>query len=474
MTLALVFSLGLTAMAAQDQTVTVTNIISGVTQLEIYQIASYTYVDKEGANAVSINSIYKDAFVAAINASGLTDAATITAASSDTDIMLWITNNAATDNTDFAKALAAGLKAVAADAATPAYATSGVINANSYTFAVDSGYYLVLDVTPTSEDYTYASTVMLQPTEPNATVALKSSYDRLIEKDIVEHDDSYNIGDVVDFAVTATVPNKGDTTFEYVVTDTMTAGLTLVDGSVKVTVDGVELDAADLANVYAVAGQVQTLIFTQANIKAGDTIIFTYSATLNAQAENIEGNAVFDRYGTTIYNGTTVEVYTFDLQVNKVNEAGEALEGVEFKLIKTPSTGSEETGDYIPAKYYTFAKGTDGIYRLSATGAETLTTDADGKISVHGLDEGTYLLEEIATLKGYNLLAEPVEVVIARDKDEGGGMIFLTAQEVINYTGIELPGTGGIGTTLFPIIGAIIILGAGVILFLNRKRVFGK
>lgn len=470
MAMALVLSLSVGAFAAQgSQTITVKNTIAGVTVLELYQVATYTYDEAtNSANTVSINNAYKTAFVEAINAGDISDS------SSDTDIMLWITEHKKTDS-DFAKTLAEKLEAVAKTQA--AYATSpNPITGTSYVFNnVDAGYYLILDVTPTADqDYTYGASLMLQPTTPNVEVTLKSSYDKAIEKEIVDHDNSYNVGDTVSFKVTGTVPNRGDDDFTYTIVDTMTAGLTLVDSSVKVD------DLAPDANAYTAVTDpdtgvtVQTFTFTQDTVVAGQEIVITYSATVNEAAANKEGNTVFDRYDDTDYNGTVVDIYTFDLKIIKHNEVKDAdgnpiefLEGVTFALKN--ADGKYMTFDLVNGVYVYTGKTGD---IETATGAAVMETNATGEITIHGIDEGAYKLEELETLPGYNKLTAPIDVTVVRGAGDAGEIIFVTTQKVENTTGLVLPGTGGIGTELFTVIGSVMMMGAAAFLFLNKKRIF--
>ena len=124
--------------------------------------------------------------------------------------------------------------------------------------------------------------------------------------------------------------------------------------------------------------------------------------------------------------------------------------------------------------------------------ASTLTSDSSGQFSIIGLDAGTYYLEETAAPDGYNRLSAPVTIVITAEyKDtDGDGVkdtidtLSATADSedlatsisegtvsatVENKSGATLPGTGGIGTTLFYIIGSVMILAAAVLLITKRR-----
>ena len=99
-------------------------------------------------------------------------------------------------------------------------------------------------------------------------------------------------------------------------------------------------------------------------------------------------------------------------------------------------------------------------------------------IAVEGLDADTYYLEETKAPGGYNKLAGPVEVEISHTvTDEGVHMTHTLKQdttnvekvEIENKSGTELPETGGIGTTIFYVLGSILVIGA-VVLLITKKR----
>ena len=102
--------------------------------------------------------------------------------------------------------------------------------------------------------------------------------------------------------------------------------------------------------------------------------------------------------------------------------------------------------------------------------ATVKTTDSSGAASFDGIANGTYYLEEIEAPAGYNQLKEPVQVTVS-----GGDTVaeLTVTQPVANSTGTELPSTGGMGTTLFYTLGAILVLGAGVLL-VTKKRMSEK
>lgn len=114
------------------------------------------------------------------------------------------------------------------------------------------------------------------------------------------------------------------------------------------------------------------------------------------------------------------------------------------------------------------------------SGITEITTTDTGKFSIQGLKPGTYWLEEIAAPKGYNKLAKRIKVEIkddgtfvvdGKDKNDKGHPI--SQVNVENKTGTVLPSTGGAGTTMIYLVGAVLVLGSGVVLA-TKRRVKGK
>ena len=111
--------------------------------------------------------------------------------------------------------------------------------------------------------------------------------------------------------------------------------------------------------------------------------------------------------------------------------------------------------------------------KTGETGTVTeITTDATGKFTIKGLDADTYYLTETAAPAGYNKLAGPVTIVIGEN-----GVVNGTTEapqgvdevKVLNQSGAELPSTGGIGTTIFYVLGGVLVVGAAVLL-VTKKR----
>lgn len=166
---------------------------------------------------------------------------------------------------------------------------------------------------------------------------------------------------------------------------------------------------------------------------------------------------------------------TYEIPVLKYtnkNEVDKPLAGAVFELYRDKAC----TGNQISfVKNTTASEGYD-LYRI-ATSSDTavvkqITTTADGKFKIYGLDADTYYLKEVTQPAGYNKLKDPITIKI---NDEGNIYVNGVSEanigdvKVLNNTGSILPSTGGMGTTLFYIFGAILVIGSGVVL-ITKKR----
>lgn len=159
---------------------------------------------------------------------------------------------------------------------------------------------------------------------------------------------------------------------------------------------------------------------------------------------------------------TLTYVYGFELQKYKNSaEAGNELDGAEFKLYD--DSDNEIQLIKHPDGYYTIPDSTQKSENPVYVNIEA------GKVKVCGLKEGTYYLEEIKAPDGYNPLTSRVKVTVGRTLDSDYDGIIDEAVKVINNTGVMLPETGGIGTTIFYVVGGLLMAGA-VILLITKKK----
>ena len=145
---------------------------------------------------------------------------------------------------------------------------------------------------------------------------------------------------------------------------------------------------------------------------------------------------------------------------NKDNaeDTSKKLAGAQFVLYKLDGTNK---------LYYKWNTTTEKVEWVERAKADVVTTDGDGAAFFAGIADGTYYLEEIAAPAGYNLLKDPVEVTVAGSKTEIAKLT--VTEQVANSTGTELPSTGGMGTTIFYVLGGVLMAGAFVLLVVRKR-----
>jgi fimbrial isopeptide formation D2 family protein/LPXTG-motif cell wall-anchored protein len=268
----------------------------------------------------------------------------------------------------------------------------------------------------------------------------------------------FNIGDTVYYQVEIT-DGKG-TDSAITLTDTMTDGLTYNDDA-KVYFNNVEVTAGD--DTFSVNHNSPasgfTIVFTAEYVEGlaeNDVVTVKYSAVINENAViNSDANT---NTATLEYEQQTqtdsVKLKTYDFIVYKTDGTN-FLNGAEFKLYDAATGGNQ----------ILIADDGEGEYHKDDTADTTVTIDINSETGCHvrGLKPGTYYLEEVVVPAGYNKLAEREEVVITATQTTAVGVT------VVNNTGTQLPSTGGIGTTIFYIVGGILLIGAAVILVARRK-----
>lgn len=331
------------------------------------------------------------------------------------------------------------------------------------------GYYVV--------DTTVGTLCGLNTANPEITIQDKNKKPT-VEKKIVEGEqlvdnNSANIGDVVNFQTTITAQAGAK---NYILHDTMSGSLTFND-DVVVTYNGNVLNDSDDYTVTkpGTDGSTFDVTFTESflnKLTANSKLYVTYSATVNENAvvKDPMTNKTHLTYGdkNTETNKPETITKTFGITVFKYTGDNKALEGAEFKL-STDSSCKDTTKDL---KF----KNLEGKYRYNTSGDITLISSDKGYIHIEGLKEGTYYLKETKAPKGYNLLKAPLEIKI-----DSAGKIYLNGSltenagdvRVQNKSGTVLPSTGGAGTTMIYLVGAVLVLGSGVVL-VTKRRVKGK
>lgn len=362
------------------------------------------------------------------------------------------------------------------------------------------GWYLVVS------DLDNGAMCSIGTTDPNAVIREKNSKPT-IEKEVYEGDtlgysNDAGIGDTVKFQTRIHVTDGTPT--NYVLHDTMSNGLKFDSKSVKVYLlrdcAGAENKFADYLTVNndyeLVTSPNDSCTFEIKFLKTlmpFDRIQVDYSATVTSDAvigTTGNDNKAVLTYGnnSTTTESSTTKTYVWEMGVRKFANLGgddtnHALADAEFQLYK-------KDGD--TQKYAKFVKtSTTSVYKLTgwtnnATEATKVKTPANGNITFEGLDAGTYYLEETTAPTGYNKLTAPITVVIDR------GTLPTVASQTISYTvkygdttaddhvvrvenkaGTVLPSTGGIGTTLFYVIGGGLMV-AAIVLLVTKKRMENK
>ena len=463
-----------------------------------------------------------------------------------------------------------------------------------------SGYYLVNDSYTAGDGETlgkdYSIARIAVQVVGNTTINNKADKPTL-DKNIIEDStkvkqNTKNIGDVINYQLDSKVPEMvGYEKYFYVVTDTMSKGLTFNDdvtikiGNTTLTnaLAGVDMTDADAVAV-AKASTGKTFYVessTDATTKAttikivfnnfiqyqtadvGQPIEIKYSATLNQDAEvteipntntaklNYSNNPLTDDEGkpgtpnepnepTGVTPDVVTKTYSTELKLIKVDESGNTLTGAKFQVTGTKRGITFVNGTmFIDSTKYDSTKHTladantyymlkDGTYSTTAPSgdnwADTYDTEdgvlanvktykklaivdkqtttetvnavgyvnASGELIVKGLGEGEYTITELVAPVGYNILTTTITADIDASFNANGDVTWTVGDNttkddndaaIVSYNstskqyevriennkGTELPSTGGIGTTLFYVIGAILVLGAGILLVTRRR-----
>ena len=378
-------------------------------------------------------------------------------------------------------------------------------NAKTEITGLEPGYYLIKDkdgsLTVDEENKeAKAYTEYILNIVADTTITPKTDVPSVVKKvkdtndttgDTTEWQDSadYDIGDDVPFQLTATLANNIESykTYSLKFNDTLSEGLDYNNDAV------IKLGDKDVTDRFTQSydATAKTLTFTCDNIKAfgaknSDKIVVEYTAKLNENAViGAAGNpnTVYLDFSNNPNNGgegdrgktpeDKVIVFTYKLKVKKVEKVGDEY---------TPLTGAE----------FSLFKKVDGKDELVEV-KKILSTNAEGTVfGFTGLDDGTYVLRETKTPDGYNSI-EDQTFTISAEHDENSDDPKLTAltgdvasgsiidlgvmlengelsTDVVNNKGSVLPSTGGAGRVAIYVIGAILVLGGGIVL-VTKKRV---
>ena len=419
-------------------------------------------------------------------------------------------------------------KAFANVAAKHLTTTFTAIAVDASTVDLAAGYYLLVDTSAPGEGDAMNS-ALLQVTN-NGSITIEKKYDvPTVDKSVKDTDNQWGeaadweIGSDVPFQLVGTLPtNLADyETYKYVFHDTLSTGLQY-NGAVKVYVqngetkteitDGFTVDPTVAATT---GGGALTVTFTNLKAVAGVTatskIVVEYTAKLLSTAEIGKPgnkNEVYLEYsnnpnhtGEGTPTGNTpkdeVLVFTYELDVTKVDgqNTDKKLANAEFVLLNNDRTKVAKVANGKLVEWFAVpAAGADGTITYPA--GTTLTSGTDGKFVIAGLDAGSYYLRETKAPAGYNLLKNDISVTITaklnktennpaltelklsvKEDKEGAAATAsdgvldtgVVSTDIVNNSGAQLPETGGMGTTLFYVLGGILVLVA-IILLVTRKR----
>lgn len=373
------------------------------------------------------------------------------------------------------------------------------------TFAnVDKGYYLIVETELDGNADTY-SLVMLNTADQDDVTVTSKEDSPTFEKKIKEKNDStgaesgwqdgadYDINDVVPFKLQGTVPQNYDAynTYKYVFHDKMSSGLTFDASSVVVKVDGTAITSGCYSVVTESLEDDCTFEVQFENLKnipavtAGCTITVEYNATLNDKAVigsagnpneaklEYSNNPYGDGTGKTPWD--KVIAFTYQLVANKVDKDGEPVEGAGFTLYKWSDDES---------KYVAVGSEIKGVTTFNFNGIDAgkyklvESTVPDGYTKAEDLEftvVATYDTENLEPKFG-TLTIKAGDKVISDGKDNVftvnlAAGIFTT--NVVNLTGTTLPSTGGMGTTVFYVVGGG-LMAVAVVLLVTKKRMENK
>ncbi len=281
-------------------------------------------------------------------------------------------------------------------------------------------------------------------------------------------DESVELGQVINYDITAKVPStNGFQSYTYTIADTLPAGLTF-NKDVTVKVGGVALGSSKYTLTTNDAGFELNIDVNDLQDSISSEILIEYSATVNdAAVATVQTNNAILTYSNNPSNTSSTstltasdDVYSAKVIIDKFQTGSEStkLADAKFVLYKLDADNN---------KLYYHVENSVVTWVTSIDEATEVVTDSNGAANFDGLENGTYYLSETAAPAGYNQLTDDLQVEIAGLSNNADTLTVTT--KVANNTGSELPETGGIGTVVFYGLGALLVIGAAVLL-ISKKR----
>lgn len=417
----------------------------------------------------------------------------------------------------------------------------GVVTSAAPLTNVPAGYYLIKDVDGAFANADDSYTKYIVEVVDNVAISPKSdkpTVEKKVQENVkynvdggygTQYNDTadYSIGDAVPFRLIGKVPNTAQyKTYKYTFHDTLSKSFNApteasvsvyvasnkagsdklpVTKGFKTTVTTAEngtttitVSTEDLKKIEYKKGADETTV----GVNEGQFILVEYTAVLNENAyiesdcdedKNGNINEVYLSYSNNPNQGGEGEegktpedkviVFTYKLNAEKVDgKTKEELAGVSFKLYKKLENDAKV--------WAIVTNGKLSGWTTTEADVAALTSDANGKFSVAGLDDGTYYLKEVQGLPGYNSIPD-IKVTISAETHNGHngngavtelGDITLKVDDsaidgdtvtIENNKGSNLPSTGGMGTTIFYVVGSILVLGAAILL-ITKKRMSAR
>lgn len=486
---------------------------------EAYRVIDITDVatgaDGSESYTLEIDSAYRDqvrdtAREVLKTAAGATDAAVVNT----------ISGMDADETRSFAEKLVEKLDAAkkAANVSSGKFGSEGM---NKQATGLDAGWYLVRETTDASSKPNATTgnaplSLFMMKGGQNIDITVKSdvptSHKKIVNDDYSNPRDAddFQTNENITYRLTFDIPSNWETQYKdgfyFTMHDELSAGLDYVGDPVIKVADNEDSITSAVDWDESARGYGYTPVFSQsgktvewkfatagnkasdtmnrkANLKlAGKTVVVYYKAKMNASAkiastggngntyqvyyQHNPGNAA-DGYDHTTPETPNVYTYQFIVVKQDGDNKGKKLSGAEFKLYSDQSATKEVAVSLA-----------NGVYTVDPNGKAVLTTDTDGRITVNGLDSGTYYLKETKAPSGYKLddtvqkvTVTPDSVVVGAKNGEAitynvNGDLDHT-MTIVNYKGF-LPSTGGMGIVLMVVAGVLLIAG-GMISIMRRR-----